>query len=196
MGGVLMNLDYNKTTEAFKNLGYVDFEKMYSMLAVNNVFDDLETGKIGEMEFYDAMLKVGNGHVSIEQINTAWNAMMLDFRETSLKQLEALGRSHQLFLLSNTNQIHKKAFDVIFRKQTGIQSLDILFKKAYYSHLVGLRKPGEEIFRFVLADAGISVEETLFIDDLIANVETARKLGFKTHLLLANEKIEDLNYKN
>jgi len=194
MGGVLMNLDYNKTTNAFRDLGYHDFEKMYSMLAVNNVFDNLETGKIEEAEFYKVMLEAGNGSANKEQITLAWNAMLLDFRETSLQFLKELGQSYRLFLLSNTNSIHKTAFDANFRNQTGLASLDEFFSKAYYSHQVGLRKPGREIFRFVELDAGISAAETLFIDDLHANIETAMNLGFKTHLLLPGEKIEDLDY--
>jgi putative hydrolase of the HAD superfamily len=32
LGGVLLNIDYNRTTNAFKQLGYNDFENMYSML--------------------------------------------------------------------------------------------------------------------------------------------------------------------
>lgn len=45
LGGVpLPNIDYNRTTNAFKQLGYTDFENMYSMLKGNNVFDNLENG--------------------------------------------------------------------------------------------------------------------------------------------------------
>lgn len=76
----------------------------------------------------------------------------------------------------------------------GVEKLDQYFEKAYYSHLVGMRKPGKAVFDYVLADAGISAEETFFIDDASPNIETAAAMGFKTHLLLPGERIEKLNW--
>jgi FMN phosphatase YigB (HAD superfamily) len=35
----------------------------------------------------------------------------------------------------------------------------------------------------------------LFIDDSANNIDTAKSLGFKTHLLLQGEKIENLSYE-
>ncbi len=194
LGGVLLNIDYNKTVTAFKNLGYTDFEKMYSMIKANNVFDDLETGHITESAFYDYMLESADKSVSNYEVTKAWNAMLLDFRVESLHFLKHLSQQHNLFLLSNTNQIHKAAFEKNLKDQTGKHSLDTFFTKAYYSHQVGMRKPNEDIFRFVLEDSGIKASETLFIDDLYNNVATAAILGFKIHQLLPGEKIEDLKY--
>lgn len=194
LGGVLMNLDYDKTIQAFKDLGYTDFEKMYTQFKANNVFDNLETGHIAEPAFYDYMFEAGSGNISKEQVTAAWNAMLLDFREPSVDFLRELNQTHRLFLLSNTNAIHKAAFDRNFNAQTGLASLDLFFSKAYYSHLVGMRKPNEDIFRFVLEDAGIVATETLFVDDLYANITTAHAVGFKTHQLLPGERIEDLKY--
>lgn len=195
LGGVLLNIDYNKTTTAFKNLGYTDFEKMYSMIKANNVFDNLETGHLTESSFYEYMLGSADTRVSENEITNAWNAMLLDFRTESLQFLKQLSQQHNLFLLSNTNQIHKAAFELNLKKQTGYPTLDVFFTKAYYSHLVGMRKPNEDIFKFVLDDSGIIASETLFIDDLYNNIATAANLGFKIHQLLPGEKIEDLDYK-
>jgi len=192
LGGVLLNIDYNKTTAAFKQLGFTDFENMYSMLKGNNVFDNLETGHITEAEFYSYMLEAAEHKVTEAQITAAWNAMLLDFRISSLDFLQKLTDKHRLFLLSNTNNIHKRAFDAILHAQTGLSSLDGFFEKAYYSQKVGIRKPNAGIFEFVLKDAGIQAEETLFIDDLHPNISTAEKLGFKTHLLKPGELVEEL----
>ncbi len=194
LGGVLMNINYNKTTTAFKNLGYPDFDNMYTQFKANNVFDGLETGQIPESVFYEYMLEAGNGKITKDQVTVAWNAMLLDFREDSFEFLKQLSKKYRLFLLSNTNTIHKAAFDENFKKQMGDFFLDDYFINAYYSHLVGMRKPNEDIFRFVSMDAGAIASETLFIDDLYNNVATAAKLGFKTYQLLPGEKIEDLSY--
>ena len=194
LGGVLLNIDYNKTTDAFKELGFTDFESMYSMLKGNNIFDNLETGHISENDFYGYMLDAAKGSVTKDQVEEAWNAMLLDFRAESLGFLDELNKKYRVFLLSNTNIIHKRAFDNILGSQTGLSSLDEYFDKAYYSQQVGLRKPHAAIFEFVLKDAGILAGETFYIDDLYPNIETASSLGFRTHLLKPGERIEDLDY--
>jgi putative hydrolase of the HAD superfamily len=140
------------------------------------------------------MLEAGKGNITKNQVTGAWNAMLLDFREESFDFLKQLSKKYRLYLLSNTNTIHKSAFDENFKKQMKTSSLDDFFIKSYYSHLVGMRKPNEDVFRFVSKDAGIVASETLFIDDLFNNVATAAKLGFKTYQLLPGEKIEYLSY--
>ena len=180
LGGVLLNIDYQKTTNAFKQLGYADFENMYSMLKGNNVFDDLETGHITEDAFYQYMTGAASETVTNGQVQSAWNAMLLDFRTESLQHLKLLREKYRIFLLSNTNSIHKRAFDQILNKQTGIADLEHYFHKAYFSQQVGLRKPNAGIFEFVLQDAGISAAESLFIDDLPENCEAAERHGIKT----------------
>ncbi len=193
LGGVLLDVDYLKTNEAFKNLGFNHFEKMYSQFTADKLFEKLETGHISEEDFYKQLL---NQHETISSwdITDAWNAMLMDFRLDSIEFLSQLRPKYKLFLLSNTNIIHMNAFHKLFCEQTGYKSLSELFTKAWYSNEVGLRKPHKEIYEFVLQDAGIRAEETLFIDDSYNNIETAKELGFKTHLLVPGEKIEDLIY--
>jgi putative hydrolase of the HAD superfamily len=41
-------------------------------------------------------------------------------------------------------------------------------------------KPGEAIYRKMLADGGMVAEETLFLDDSDRNLEAAAKVGIKT----------------
>lgn len=195
LGGVLINLDFDRTTNAFRELGFQDFENMFSQFKADQLFEKLEKGQISSEDFYTVLQKVSRPGISNKLIEIAWNSMLLDFREESLAFLKELNKISNLYLLSNTNAIHFHAFNQILKDQIGESSLEPYFKKTYYSHLIGLRKPNNDIFEFVLKDAGISVEETLFIDDTRPNIETAHKMGFKTHLLLPGERIEDLNYR-
>jgi glucose-1-phosphatase len=194
LGGVLLNIDYNKTKLSFEELGFNDFDHMYSQYSADMLFSQLETGKISNEHFCDYLVKKAGGKINADQICTAWNAMLLDFRKDSLGFLEQLSKTYRLYLLSNTNAIHLQAFGEIFTRETGKASLNDYFTKAYYSNEIGLRKPNEDVFEFVLKDAGITAAESLFIDDSYNNIETAQKLGFKTHLLLSGETIEELHY--
>ncbi len=192
LGGVLLDIDYHKTKKAFEDLGFKDFDKMYSQYSADAVFTQLETGAISNTIFYERMMHRSGGRIPQQAISNAWNAMLLKFREETLAFLESLAGKYSLYLLSNTNAIHLAAFEEIFTVQTGKASLNNYFKKAYYSHEVGLRKPNEDIFEFIVEDAGIKAHESLFIDDSYNNIETASRLGFKTHLLLPGEKVETL----
>ena len=65
----------------------------------------------------------------------------------------------------------------------GIKDWDTrYFEKTYYSHLVKMRKPNTDIYNFVLKDAEINAEETLFVDDNAANIKTAAALDWQTIL--------------
>lgn len=194
LGGVLLNLDFNKSIDAFELLGVMHFENMFTQFAADELFKQLETGKIDESAFYEAIRKRTTKTISTAEIDSAWNALILDFRPDSIAFLEELAAEYKLFLLSNTNSIHVKYFKELFTHQTGKTSLDGCFNKAWYSNEVGLRKPGSEIFEFALHDAELIAGETLFIDDTLANIETAQKLGFKTHHLLSSERIELLDF--
>lgn len=194
LGGVLLDIDTGKTNEAFEKLGVPDFKNNYSLYKASPLFDDLERGKLSEPEFYDGIRQISKLPLPDEDIRDAWNALILDFRMDSLQHLDMLKNRYSLYLLSNTNSIHHAAFHRSFAEQTGGRNFDDYFTKAYYSHQVGLRKPDKEIYDLVLLEAGIVAGETIFIDDLLKNIEAAAALGIHTHQLLPEERIERLNW--
>jgi putative hydrolase of the HAD superfamily len=55
---------------------------------------------------------------------------------------------------------------------------------------MNLSKPGKEIFIEAAREGGLVPEETLFIDDGAANVETAKGLGFKVLLFDVQKDME------
>jgi glucose-1-phosphatase len=196
LGAVLIDVDYHKTANAFKNLGVTNFDEMYSQFAANPIFQQLEMGLITEDEFYQDFNASIEKPLTVAQINFAWNEILLDWRKASVLFLGEINQHYNIYLLSNTNIIHQKAFFKTLQKEVNLPTINHFFKKAYYSHEVHLRKPNADIFEFVLQDAGIVAAETLFIDDSYNNIDTANTLGFKTHLLLQNERIELLDYNN
>ena len=196
MGNVLFSIDYKKTQDAFEDLGYNNFAEMYSQFTADALFEKLETGKISTADFYKKLIDSHPKTITEQQITEAWNSMLLNWRLESLEFLKILSKKYKIFLLSNTNEIHLTAVNALLKAQTGKENIDDLFTFAYYSHKINFRKPDPAIYEFVAAHAGIDAQQTLFIDDLENNIETAAQLGFKTHLLLAGETIEALDYEN
>jgi putative hydrolase of the HAD superfamily len=190
LGGVLLDIDYQKSIDAFEGLGLKNFKDMFSQFKSDAVFEKLETGHLAEADFYTAIKKRTKAAITNKEIDDAWNALILHFRTESLALLEKLSANYRLYLLSNTNSIHLKYFKNLFIKETGKPSLDAYFTKAWYSNEMGLRKPNEDIFEFVLQQENLHAAETLFIDDTLTNIETAQEMGFKTHHLLPTERIE------
>ena len=180
LGGVILNIDYQATEKAFEALGIQDFRSCFSQLSQNAFFDDWETGKITEEQFiYGLQTVAGETKITREQIINAWNAMLLDFPKRRLQILNQLHIHYDLFLLSNTNEIHEKAFNEILKRDHGIPSLYPFFDKIYFSHRVQLRKPGAEIFIKILEENNLDPAKTLFIDDSPQHLDAAKKLGIQ-----------------
>ena len=192
LGGVLLNIDYHKTADAFKALGAKDFDSFYSQTGANELFELLETGNISEADFYKTMKPYCQPGTTNEQMQSAWNAILLDFRMESLHFLSEKKEQYNLYLLSNTNSIHHTAFHQAFTKMNNHSNFDDYFIKSYYSHTMHRRKPYVSTYEFVLQDAGIAAQETLFIDDSIVNIEGAKQTAMQLHLLLPGETIEGL----
>ena len=193
LGGVLLDVDYHKTANAFKALGAAQFDEFYSQANANHLFESLETGDISEDAFYEAIYQYCKPGTTRDQMKLAWNAILLDFRKDSLTVLNNLKDKYNLYLLSNTNSIHLTSFNDKLLKETGNASLDHFFIKSYYSHQIQMRKPYVAIYQWVLNDAKMNASETLFIDDSVNNIKGAMEAGIQTHLLLPTEHIGDLN---
>ncbi len=192
-GGVILNIDYNKTGKAFTDLGVKNFDEMYSQKNANPLFHNLEEGKITEEDFYNAFRTSSQLKLTDPQIKKAWNAILLRYREEALQTLATIKNKYRLYLLSNTNSIHHKEFNKIFEDQIGSGSITDYFDKVYYSHEIKLRKPGKDAYQYVLKENNLLPSETLFIDDSIQNIEAAESLGLQTIFLKEGMKIEDLN---
>jgi len=192
LGGVLLNINYDATAAAFHRLGVDDFNQWFSQYHANELFSGLETGIQEEETFVKQIQSLLPNPASATAILEAWNAMLLDFRSSSIAFLPKLAKTHRLFLLSNTNEIHLRAFQAKYEAVFEGRKLDDLFEAAYYSHRIGFRKPTPESYQFVLNSHCLQPQETLFIDDSLPNIEAAQKLGIKTLHLLPNLMIEDL----
>ncbi len=193
LGGVILNIDYQRSIDAFEALGIPFADELYTQAAQSSLFEDLELGIITEAEFFDGMRKLAGKPFSDEEIRTAWNAILLDLPAENIEALKKLKSKYSLFLLSNTNQIHAKAYTESMIKTYGSYVFDDLFEKIYFSHILHLRKPDPEIFEYVLKDSNLNREETVFVDDSLQHVQSAEKIGIKS-VLFQNMKLGEMEF--
>lgn len=187
LGGVLINIDYQATTEAFRNLGVEDFELHYNQLQQESLFDAFEKGEISGQHFVNKLMEIVPRGVTPNQIVSAWNAMLGSFPLKKIELLEQTRKTHQTFLLSNTNEIH---MPIVYRNWKTVSNLwfNELFENVYLSFEIGKRKPDVETFHWVIEENNLNPEKTLFIDDSPQHLVGAQKAGLKTHFYQSEEE--------
>ncbi|MGQ9847652.1 MAG: HAD family hydrolase [Bacteroidales bacterium] len=182
-GGVIINIDPKRTISAFKDLKFYQAEKLFSDVSTTNFLNKYELGLISDSEFITYIKQHCALETQTHQIIQAWNAMLLDIPRKRINLLKNLRKHFNIYLLSNTNHLHYTHFVVDFEKATGGIKFNDFFKKAYFSFEIKMRKPGIEIFKHVIDDQSLVPSETLFIDDNIENIDSAKLLNLKTHWL-------------
>lgn len=191
LGGVILNIDYQRTIDAFQALGFDDFDAQYSKMQQSGLFDDLEMGRIDQAAFVSRIQEV-IPYAPDAEIISAWNALLGDFPEGRIETVERIAQRYSTCLLSNTNAIHYRAFSKTLEDQTGRKEIESLFQKAYLSHEVGMRKPDVEIFKHVLHDQGFVPERTLFVDDSPQHLVGAQSCGIQTYHMTDADSLENL----
>lgn len=190
-GGVLLDLDMPAMTRAFEALGITAVEELFSLHRYSPAFIDLEVGTIDPAAFAAALRRQTGLAFDDESLFQAWNALLGGYRLGSLAFVEKLGMAMPVYLYSNTNIIHYRRFQQVIREVTPYPHLDTLFRKAYYSHEMGMRKPHPEGYQHILAENGLEARTTLFVDDNADNIAGAAAVGLQTHHLQSTERIEE-----
>jgi len=191
-GGVILNIDPSLTFKALKEAGTEDIEGLHLHLTTQEFYNKLETGQITPEEFRKSIKEYTKTNMTNQQIDDAWNALILDMPAHRIKLLEEIRSKYRIFMLSNTNKIHYDKYRADLERDFGYPDFSHLFEKAHFSHEIGYRKPDARIFQYVLDVHGLKPEETLFIDDSLINVEAADCLGMTGLLLENGVEINDL----
>jgi len=195
LGGVILNLDNKRTEDAFSAMGAGRFREYFRPGFAASVFKEYEVGKINNSQFLQSLRHLLPVDAPEASLIKAWNAMLLDIPPERVSLLEALRRKYRLFLFSNTNALHLDAFREYYRRQYNNRELEDHFEKAYYSHLMGLRKPDTASFQHIIDEQRLEPAATLFVDDTLANVEGANQAGLKGFFLSPGMSIADINWE-
>ncbi|MCK9219545.1 MAG: HAD family phosphatase [Bacteroidales bacterium] len=182
-GGVICDLDMKRTDAKFKEFGMRTFVPSNSISSSDDLLRKYERGDMTSQEFRNILKKQFIAPVNDEQIDQAWNAMLLPIPLARIRLLEKLVRDFRVFILSNSNEIHYRQYLHDFQKQSGYPDFNSWIEKAYFSFQIHLQKPGKAVFEYVLRQSRLNARETLFIDDSIENIEGAIGCGMVVHHL-------------
>jgi putative hydrolase of the HAD superfamily len=131
-----------------------------------------ETGRLGAGAFVERFSAMIDGLYAPDEIMRV-HRVYLDGEYDGAAALVARVRAAGVLTaaLSNTCDEHWKSLP----DYPALREMDRYFA----SHLLGLRKPDEAIYRAVEAETGLRGSEIAFFDDLEENVAAARALGWQ-----------------
>lgn len=193
LGGVLMTHNMPGCIQKFKNL----LGDNFSMLGLEDngeakeapisIMHDYEIGGASTADFVSALLPLCKAGTTEAEIVDAWVTMHGGIPAERIAAVESLSKQYPLYLLSNNNEAHWEDVNTKYPDFVG------LFRHHFLSHLLRVGKPDPRIFeaadKVIMADCVARGEaydpaETMFVDDLEANCEAARKHGWQACLSL------------
>lgn len=187
LGNVLYDIRYENIADVFRTYGITDFEEKYGKMGQVEEIDLFEEGKISPAQFRDFIRTLTDIPLTDEQIDHAWNAIMIDIPIQRVEMLIKLRLKYKLYLYSNTNQINCESFVNYVINKFGYNIFETLFIKAYYSHTLQIKKPKPEGFLAIIEEQHLNPEETLFIDDLERHIKGAQAAGLRTYHHVSGE---------
>lgn len=179
LGGVILTLDMPRAERHFTALGVKDYNTLFRSGNVSSFFKEYEVGGISDAEFLEALRNLAGLPLTDEALVAAWNAMLGHFPEERIALLNNLKNKYRLFLFSNTNALHLTTFRKMYTGTFNGNVFDDHFEKAYYSHLLRMRKPDKESYEHIIRENNLDPSKTVFIDDSILNIEGAEAAGLK-----------------
>jgi glucose-1-phosphatase len=172
IGNVLVRFDFSRAVRAVAALSDVADESE-ALRRIDAVKLDYEDGRVSRGDFLRQAFEILGYRGTEAQFIAAWQGIFWEnVPMTSL--VRRLHGEFPLFLLSNTNDMHVEG---LFRDFPVFQH----FTGATYSHEARASKPHRPIYEIACRTHGLDPRTTFFIDDLSANIATARELGFHAH---------------
>ncbi len=172
IGNVLVRFDFSRAVRALAALSDVrdEADALHRMDEVKLGYED---GQISRADFLREAFHILGYRGTQAQFIAAWQGIFTENAPmTSL--VRALRGRFPLVLLSNTNDMHVEG---LFRDFPVFAH----FTGATYSYEAKASKPHRPIYEMACRTHGLDPGTTFFIDDLAANIATARELGFQAH---------------
>ena len=189
LGGVILEIDFQKTIGAFKSLGATKANTLFQ--DNKQIIEKFGLGKIETSLFRAEIQNYLDIMVSDQEFDSAWNVMLIGIPKPRLELIKMLKNDYRCFLFSNTNSIHHIAILSMLHREHQIESFASYFENQYYSYEMELRKPDRASYQKILDKNGLQADETLFIDDTLAYIEGAKLIGM--HVLHLQSELVQIN---
>jgi len=168
-GSVLVHFDYDIMFRRFAQKSPLTVLEIRRRLFDNADHRAFERGEIPAPRYYQIVRNQIQIRMDYRTFYEAWADIFWP-DEAMLDLAERLKKNYQLYLLSNTNEIHYTEFLRIPRLMKAIPRQGLSFE-------YGVMKPDPEIYRRFLDEFDLHAGESVLIDDVLENVQSAREMG-------------------
>jgi putative hydrolase of the HAD superfamily len=172
IGRVLIRVDVGR---AMKELGSglpLSPAELWSAIEKDPRWQDWQEGRISARDWHLHLTRRLGVTLTFDQFTRAWNQVLDPTPIHEVPLFERLSKKHRLALLSNTDPIHvahmESAYDFFRYFPTAAR---------IYSNAHGASKPNPVLYAAALKACKAKAGEAVYIDDIEAYVETARRLG-------------------
>jgi len=172
IGRVLVRVDIQGVKSSLAQGLPLGPEELWSAIEKDPRWPDWQEGRMAPLDWHLHLSKRFNMSLSFAEFTTVWNSALDPKPIHNVSLFAELSKNYRLGLLSNTDPIH------VARLESTYDFFEYFPKPVRtYSCGVGASKPDPLIYREALRACKVKAEEAVYIDDILAYVEAARKLG-------------------
>lgn len=186
LGDVLIRLHHGAVFESWAAATRKRADALADRFKLDETYEDLERGKCKPETYRKHLNKMLGIQLTRAQFEHGWNQMLgLEVPEcaAAIRELRNSDRGFTLAMLTNTNLIHEWVW------MDQLKATLMHFDAVFASHRIGLRKPDEACYRFVLDKLKVEPGACLFLDDRADHVAAARKIGIVAGVVDQPKKI-------
>lgn len=178
LGGVIIEVEMETPYQKLLQMSPRKDDNLLSEL--KQIAYQYEIGKLDDFTFLSQIKKTAEVDLDLLALENLWNQMLKYVPKYMGDLLAKIKKDKRTFILSNTNPIHIREVRKRFAQSVKNYTFESLFERIYYSHEIGLHKPDQAIYDYVVKTAKLNPASTVFIDDNYNNVLEGSKYGLQT----------------
>jgi glucose-1-phosphatase len=172
IGRVLVRVDVGRAKAGLAKGLSLSPEELWSAIERDPRWSDWQEGRMSPRDWYLNLSSRLGIALDFEQFAAVWNSTLDPEPILPIPLFESLSKHYRLGLLSNTDPIHVAKLESTYE-------FFRFFPAAVrtYSCAIGASKPSPIIYQAALKACKTRALEAVYIDDILAYVEAARRLG-------------------
>jgi putative hydrolase of the HAD superfamily len=184
LGKVLIDFDHSIAVKKIKEFCDLDAESIYNLFFDSDITDKFERGLISGENFFAEVKRLINARISYKEFVPIWNEIFTP-HPGMLEIIDSLKDDYPLYLVSNINKLHFEYLQQRFRDYFKF------FRYMFLSYEIGLRKPDERVYKFIIDYIKAKPQDIVYTDDRIELIDSALKLGIDAFLFKSTDAFKE-----
>ena len=184
LGKVVFDLSFDRVFSSWAISSKRKMEGIKNKFKFDQLFENFEKSELSAEEFRQKIKTIGLKYNN-QDFDNGWCNLYLDTYPDINNLLIQLKSSCRLVALTNTNAIHNTVWPIKYSDTLSH------FEKIIISHDMQTRKPERKGYQIVLDYLKCKLEETIFLDDNLDNIQGAKELGINTILVTSTEQMKN-----